>query len=393
MSDAQNIHVRTSFVSRSGRVPAAAKSAHASHTVVRRPPAKSLVVTPRPQKQSATKPRATYKVTGVMDMKTTPAQHVKAHKPQPARTLMRTAVTRPDVSLRRQVHAQTRTDILVKSPQVTVTPKHSIATIHVPRQQHAARVAKSSAIHRFAPEQASWFRQQVSTPAAEQSVSTTVPVHITPAPAATHAVQTAPKASAPATTRSMDIFQRALATATAHEEPEVSPKKHVSKRRVASKKSGSSLRLQHRLSSVVAVSLAVVVLGGFFAYQNKVNITTRFASAKAGFHVTLPASQPQGFAASGFHYSVGQVAINFSKPGTSRNYTLSQKKSNLSSDELLASTVAPHSDSYQIVKQGNKTAYIYGNGQAVWVENGLLYQITSNGNLNNSDLLTIVTSV
>jgi hypothetical protein len=365
MSEAHAVHVRTQHTPRSKQINTSKPAPKRINDVVRST-AKSLVVTPRPQLIKST---AALKPAHVSTAKPTPAGHAKAHKPQPARTLMRAAVKRPDPSLRRQVHAQTRTDILVKTPQLLVEPKYSVATIDEQRQQRAEHVSKSKFIRRFAPDQASWFRQQV-TPAAAT-------------PSTTKPAQSAP---APGHNRSMDVFQRALATATAHEQPAVHPKKHA-------RKASRQTRVHHRLTSVVTMSLAVVVLAGFFAYQNKAAITLRFASAKAGFHATLPSNQPSGFAAGKFRYSAGQVAVQYVKPGTSRNYTLSQKRTSLTAQNVLTANAVPHSGTYQTLQQGGNTVYIYGNGNAAWVSDGIFYQITSDGNLSTADILSIATSV
>jgi len=372
MSDAHTVHVRTHYASRSRRDNTSKPAPKHINDVVRAT-AKSLVVSPRPQLiRSVTTPiQPANHASSVLSTRPTPLVHIKAHKQQPARTLMRAAVKRPAPSLRRQVHAQTRTDVLVKSPRLHVAPKHSVAAVDEQRSRRATTVAKSKFIRRFAPDQASWFRQPM-TPATTEAAAVTV--------------KPAQSARPIAHNRSMDVFQRALATATAHEQPAVQTKKHV-------RKASRQPRAHHRLASVVAVSLAVVILAGFFTYQNKAAITLRYASAKAGFHATLPANQPSGFAASKFRYSAGQVAIQYTKPGTSRNYTLSQKRTNLTDQDVLTASNIPRSGSFQTLQQGGNTIYIYGQGDAAWVNNGIFYQITSDGNLSTADILSIVTSV
>jgi hypothetical protein len=356
--------------------PAAAANTTPAHTVKRindvvRAVSKSHVVSPRPAKQAmtiATSTAAEHKHGAA-------PHHVKAHTPERAKTLMRAAVSRPDASLRRRAKAQTRTDILVKSPEFAITPKQSSQSLDTQRLKRAEHVGKSQLIRHFASEPTSWLKQQLS-PAPIAGATSAAPHATTPRPAAK-------------SQRSMDIFQRALATATSHEQPKVKPE-----RAPKQLKAPRQPRQLHRhLLSTVAASLAVVLLAGFFAYQNQAAITLRFASAKAGFHATLPGYKPAGYATGKFHYSAGSVAVQYARSGTSRAYTVSQQVSSLDSQSLLENTIKPHASTYQTLQQGGRTIYIYGDGNAAWVDGGILYQITSQGNLSTSDILGIATSV
>lgn len=371
------------FDSHSGRVSVAKPAPAKRINDVVRAKAHSLVVTPRPTVSRPSTPIIpSYRVTGVMDVQRAPAPSHKPHKPERAKTLMRTAVKRPAASLKRRAKAQTRTDILVKSPKVSVKTKQSSLIVDQQRKLRAEQIDKSQLIRHFAPEQNTWFRQNSASKAAQAAA---VPMPTPPS-----------RSAAAPTNRSMDIFQRALTHATAHEQPPVEPARAEVHRTVhpAAKAPRRARRpIHHHLVSTVAASLAVVLLFGFFAYQNKADITMRFANAKAGFHATLPGYKPSGFAAGNFRYSPGVVSVEYARAGTSRTYTISQQVSKLNNQTLLDTTITPNSKSYQTFQQGNRTIYLYGNSNAAWVDNGVLYKITSNGNLTSNDILDIATSV
>jgi len=189
----------------------------------------------------------------------------------------------------------------------------------------------------------------------------------------------------------MDIFQRALTHATAHEQPPVHPKKLARLQRSTSRPKRPAAH--RRTITLATTALAVVLLTGFIAYQNKANLTLRVASAAAGFHATLPGYKPSGFAIANFKYSVGNVAVNFHNAQTNTSYSLTQKNSNWDSQTLLDSYVATKSHTYQTLQSGGRTIYIYGNNDAAWVNNGIMYQVSSNGSLSTSDVLGIATSM
>jgi hypothetical protein len=185
----------------------------------------------------------------------------------------------------------------------------------------------------------------------------------------------------------MDIFQRALAHADAHEQPKVEPERALKPNRRQNKP------VHHRAVSVLSASLAVLLLAGFFVYQNKAAITLRYADAKAGFHASLPGYHPGGFAVGKFNYSEGSISVHYAKPGTSKSYTINQQVSTIDSSTALASNIATEDNTYKSIQQGEHTLYIYGNGQAAWVNGGILYHINSDGNLDTSELINIAASV
>lgn len=309
-------------------------------------------------------------------MDITPAKHLQHHQPQTAHTLMRTTVAKPQPGLKRRTHPQSPADVRAAKPVLGVTPKWSIGQIDPRRIKRATTIPKSTLIQRFAPEPSSWFNTPAHEAAAlKPPVSKPISAMDTVAPR-----------------RSMDIFQRAIETATSHEQPLVNQKKLARQQAKAIKKQRPK-PVHHRLPSIMTVSLAVVLLASFIAYQNRTNLTLRFADAKAGFHVSMPGYQPSGYATGPFSYNPGKVAVRYNRGSSNQTYTYAQSVSSLDSQSLLSNLIIPHSTTYQTLQNGGRTIFIYGNNNAAWVDNGFLYQITSNGSLSTSDILSIATSV
>jgi len=161
----------------------------------------------------------------VMDIARPNGQHVKAHKHQPAKTLMRRSVHKPDPhSNQHRLKAQTRTDVLAKVPSVAVLPKFSFHQVDPGKLRRAERIAKSHLVRRFAP-----------LPVTD--TTTSVPVH-----AAAIRPNTQPAAITPGASprRSMDVFERAIARANAHEQPRIDPKK------LAKGENGATMRAKQK---------------------------------------------------------------------------------------------------------------------------------------------------
>ncbi|HVS58213.1 MAG TPA: hypothetical protein VHD60_00540 [Candidatus Saccharimonadales bacterium] len=311
----------------------------------------------------------------VMDIVRPGPHHTQHHHTQHSKTLMRHAVHKPKPSIGRHLKVQTRTDVLVTQPAFSIVPKLSYTNVNERRLAHAKRIAQSELISKFAP--------QAIAPR---------PVSVHVSRPAVHTQNAAPRATVSAHPRhdiapvarpqrkAPDIFEQALIHAKSHEEPPVKPKKHAAKRRHTG-----------RRLSVSAAALAIVLLAGFFAYQNKANLEVRVASLRAGFHVSLPGYQPTGFSFGNVHYSPGKAVVSF-HDGSNQSYSVTQKVSTWDSQTLLNDFVATTNQSYQAYQAGGRTVYVYGEGNATWVGNGVWYQLSGASTLSNEQLVLLAAS-
>ncbi|CAN5357950.1 hypothetical protein BH09PAT4_BH09PAT4_04500 [soil metagenome] len=303
------------------------------------------------------------------------ANNVQHHKVTGSKTLMRHAVNKPKPSLKRHTKVQQRTDVLVKQPSITVKPKLSSYTIDPRRTQHAKQVPRHPDANRYAaprPALVASTANATSTPAAAVAVPAPRPVQRTSAPSQP---AIAPKKPA-------DIFEQALARANNHiESPTV--RRHTKRRRGF---------LGGRALSFGAASLAVVLVVGFFAWQQKASLTMHYAAAKSGVSASLPAYKPAGFSAGKFSYSPGLVAVNFNNPKTGDSFALVEKSTTWDSQALLDGFVASKSRTYQTIDAAGRTIYTYGTN-ATWVDNGVWYQVNGHGSLNTNQLVQLALSM
>ncbi len=175
----------------------------------------------------------------------------------------------------------------------------------------------------------------------------------------------------------LESFEKAIEDASTHLNKYVSKKK----RKVFRSKKINAL----------AGSLAILLLVGFFGYQNANKIEMRVASTKAGFSAHLPGYNPAGFSLAGpIESEPGKVAVSFKSRTDDRQYKITQVASNWSS-ETLENQLGEKNDK-QVWQEQGKTVYTYDNSNASWVDGGVLYKIEGNSQLNSDQLRRIVNS-
>jgi hypothetical protein len=289
-------------------------------------------------------------------------QHVKPHAPQHAQTLVRSAVSKPAPSLKRQLKKQTPTEALVKAPSISLEPKKSFYPVDAKRQKRAEQIAKSKLVSRFS----------------EPSAITHLPKH---KPAAHHATPLAhheiTQISKPIAQPSLDIFEKAIENATSHMQPH-----HPKLRR----------RFKNKHVNFAAGAFAVLLLFGFIAWQNIPNMKMRVASAKAGFHAQLPGYRPGGFAFGNVKYSTGSVAVNYNSNSDDRSISIVQQLSDWDSKSLLNNYVATTSPDYQAYQEGGRTIYIFGNN-ATWVDGGIWFKVNGSTGMSAQQLLHMASTM
>jgi hypothetical protein len=215
----------------------------------------------------------------------TQPNHVKAAKTQKSQTLMRRAVKKPSPKAVAPAAAK-------PSLQHFSTP--------VKRIEHAKSITKSHLIQKFHTSSDNNTVPAVAQAATPRSRSATAGVS-----AAISAI------NAPA-----QPIMQALSQARSHEQAK--PRRVKRHERLARR-----LHVSPRLVSSGALALAIVVLGGFIAFQNMPNINMRLASSRSGVRAGLPGYHPAGFVIhGGIAYSPGQVAVTYRSSSDARKFTL-----------------------------------------------------------------------
>jgi hypothetical protein len=301
----------------------------------------------------------------------TPAQHVTAHKPIPSKTLMRTAVRKPQIQSPAQLKAQTRTDILARTPQQTISPKVSYNSIDASRLKKATQMIQNPAVSRYGdirpssqPNTAPY--QPLAQPSQQQPKLAGNDMQLASL-AATLQRHAAPKT---------DMFEQAIASSTSHEEIY----------------QGKASRKGLRNAFIVSGIASFLFLVGAVAYFNVPQISMHLAAAHAGFSAKLPSYSPLGYAFGNLSYGPGNVTVSY-KADAAHKFDITQRESSWDSEALLNNFVASSNKSYQTYERAGRTIYFFGSNTATWVDNGIWYTVNGNNSLTRNQLLDLASSM
>jgi hypothetical protein len=337
-------------------------------------------ITPAPKPKAASKPAVAKPAKATKPAPTAKLHHaghahaearkagtsVFAHQPQHAKTLMRSAVHKPQFEMKKAIKPQTPAEILAK-PASALARKRSVAQVDPGRLERAKQVPKHASVRRFLPVGA---RSGLVEPT-HHIATTAVPViAVKPAPAAR---QAGPRAAAHAARP--DMFEAAIARARSHEQAPVHRR-----------------RTHRRLINVMAGVAAFLIIGSFVAYLNLPNIELHVASVQAGFQATMPGYKPLGYTLrGGVRQEGGTVSMRFSSGDST--YIVTQQSSDWDSQSLLDNMLAL-GGGHQTVQKDGRTIYIYNGGSsAAWVTGDIRYDITGSASLSADDIVHIATSM
>jgi hypothetical protein len=285
--------------------------------------------------------------------------------PQHSKTLMRHAVKKPSkLTPPKPVSTSTVVDVVSPLRPLSTTSQTLLSKRQDrEREKRAHHIKQSNLVSRFSSH---------AVPVQHTVTKTVQPLAVQPAPVLTHHFTALPAAEA--------MIERGLRAAQNHSAPKAH---HRSKKSVHTKR-----------ASFAAASLAVLLFGAFFAFQNVPNVSMRYAASKSGVSAQLPGYKPSGFALSNrIQYTPGQVTLNFSSNSDERNFTLTQRSSTWNSDTLLSHYVTSNSEQFQTYEDKGRTIYLYGDSNATWVNGGVWYEIDGNSQLNRDQLIRIATSI
>jgi hypothetical protein len=293
--------------------------------------------------------------------------HAKAHKPQTATTLMRTAVKRPDPSLKRQVNVQTA---LTHGTTSLIEVKRTVTSLDAERLLRAQSTPTSPMVAHHSKER--------NTLAAQIAP---VPVQPVPTPVKPEG-DVPPTAPAPQPTNNpQDIFDHALANASHFLD--------VREHRARFRKHARS-----HVLSMTAGTLALLLITLFAVYQNSPGLQLKVAGIEAGVSTHMPNFAAAGFAYNGVKAENGKLTVGFTNQAG--NYQLTQRTTSWSNQDMInevSATDASGHPNYTTVKAGSTTIYRFTNTGATWVENGKWYSISGTTGLSDDQVKAIVRNV
>lgn len=282
---------------------------------------------------------------------------VVKHQSQPSHSLHQTTQRSQTLTRRLVQKAPAKTDVPAKAP----VQKSPLVTKFAP---HPAGVKPAKTFSDIGP-----MTHPVAVKAASKMTS--------PADKAViHQPSTSPK---PSHIIKQEAIQEALDKAPPHQRVEKSPK---------------SPKKFHKFVSVGSVSLALLLLAGYFTYLNMPNLSVRVAAAQAGVDASYPEYRPDGYSLSGsIAYNQGWVSMKFASNGGAKNFTIKQSKSSWDSTAVLDNYVKEKAgDNYIPYNERGLTIYVF-NSNAAWVNDGVLYTIEGDAPLSSDQIRHIATSM
>ena len=146
--------------------------------------------------------------------------------------------------------------------------------------------------------------------------------------------------------------------------------------------------------SILSVGIAVVLLGAYLTYINMPSLSVRVAAIQSGIQATYPEYRPDGYRINGpVTYSDGQVSLNFVANTGNTKFCIEQSKSSWDSSAVLDNIVRKKvGENYITSQERGLTVYTY-DGNAAWVNAGILYTIDGNAPLSGEQIRRIATSL
>lgn len=318
---------------------------------------------PKPNHSPELKP--VIKKPSMHDVVRHPAKPAAAHKPKPSKTLMRHAVKKPSATPPKpRLKAQGPSDLALSGSLAEVVVSKSAKRLDTKKLAQASKVPKSHLITHF-----SATTSDINSPEPPPEPIEPPTTNHQPAAVATKSKNTKPQTTS-------ELLEQAVLNARSHEEPAPKTRRH------------SKRRTRAAIASVTAVALFA-----FVGYQELPTLKFNMASAKAGFGASMPNYKPAGYSLDKLSYSTGIVATKFTSNSDDRSYTLTQKTSAWNSEALKENFVLKTSSDHQVVESGGQTIYLYGDGNATWVNGGVWYILQGNETLTNKQLVEIAKSI
>lgn len=148
-----------------------------------------------------------------------------------------------------------------------------------------------------------------------------------------------------------------------------------------------------RALSIASASLALLLLGGYFTYLNMPSLSVRVAAAQAGINASYPSYHPDGYGRGVVGYQNGEVSVKFASTAGPQNFVLTQEKTTWDSTALKENFVdANWGDNIDIVTEHGLTIY-RKDGNAAWVNGGILYTISGDAPLSPTQIRNIAASM
>ena len=153
-------------------------------------------------------------------------------------------------------------------------------------------------------------------------------------------------------------------------------------------------RFRTRRFAILGLIVAVLLIIAGVVYANLPTISVSVASSQAGITAAYPKYVPDGYRLSQpVTFKEGQVALTFKSTAGAGEYKITQASSTWNSTAVLDNVVRKAAgENYVTNQERGLTIYSY-DGNAAWVNAGILYTIDSSAPLSSDQIRRIATSL
>jgi len=148
-----------------------------------------------------------------------------------------------------------------------------------------------------------------------------------------------------------------------------------------------------RMLSFASVALSLLLLTGYLTYINLPNLSVRVAANQAGIEASYPGYRPDGYRLAGVNYDQGSVSLEFAANAGPQNFTITQQQTSWDSSAVKENYVKTNWGD-NVIPYSERGLTIYAHeGNAAWVNGGILYTITGDATLSTTQVRSIATSL
>ena len=141
------------------------------------------------------------------------------------------------------------------------------------------------------------------------------------------------------------------------------------------------------------ISIILIIVIGFLIYFFMPSFSVKIASVQAGIDATYPEYCPDGYSLSGpVYYSDGEVIINFHANTGKTKFTIKQTRSSWDSSAVKLKVEKDSGGEFSTTSEKGLTIFSY-DGNAIWVNGGILYTIKGDAPLSGDQIRRIAVSL
>lgn len=149
-----------------------------------------------------------------------------------------------------------------------------------------------------------------------------------------------------------------------------------------------------RRFTIITALFMVLIFGALLTYFNLPLLSVSFASTQAGIEAKYPEYLPDGFHLDQpVTFKDGEVTLTFASNSGAGEYSIRQSRSSWDSTAVLNNVVQKAAGDNYITTQERGLKIFTFDGNAAWVNGGILYEIDSSAPLSGEQIRRIATSL